>query len=153
MLLKCCTQYVSKFGKLNSGHKTGKCPFLFQSQWSTMPKNVHYPTIELISHASKVMLKILQARLQQCVNWQFPDVQAGFRKGRGTRGQIANFHQIREKTSEFQSFRKTSTSASLTMLRLLAVWLTRMYGNFERDGNIRPPCLSPKKPVFGSRNS
>ena len=48
------------------------------------------------------MLKILQARLQQCVNWQFPDVQAGFRKGRGTRGQIANFHQIREKTREFQ---------------------------------------------------
>ena len=68
-----------------------------------MPKNVHYHTIELISHASKVMLKIIQARLQHCVNWEFPDIQqAGFRKGRGTRGQIANFHWITEKTSEFQ---------------------------------------------------
>ena len=67
-----------------------------------MPKNVHYHTIELISHASKVMLKIIQARLQHYVNWEFPDIQAGFRKGRGTRGQIANFHWITEKTSEFQ---------------------------------------------------
>ena len=130
MLLKCCTQYVSKFGKLNSGHKTGKCPFLFQSQWSTMPKNVHYPTIELISHASKVMLKILQARLQQCVNWQFPDVQAGFRKGRGTRGQIANIHWITEKTRAFQ--KKTSTSASPTMLKPLTVWITANCGKFKR---------------------
>ena len=102
MLLKCCTQYVSKFGKLNSGHKTGKCPFLFQSQWSTMPKNVHYPTIELISHASKVMLKILQARLQQYVNWELPDVQAEFKKGRGTRDQIASIRCIIEKAREFQ---------------------------------------------------
>ena len=51
-----------------------------------------YGTIALISHASKIMLKILQARLQQCVNCELPDVQAGFRKGRGTRDQIANIH-------------------------------------------------------------
>ena len=57
----------------------------------------NYPTIALISHASKVMLKILQARLQQYVNHELPDVQAGFRKGRGTRDQIANIHQIIEK--------------------------------------------------------
>ena len=56
----------------------------------------------LISHASKVMLKILQARLQQYVNWELPEVQAGFRKGRGTRDQIANIHWIIEKTREFQ---------------------------------------------------
>ena len=62
----------------------------------------NYRTIELISHASKVVLKILQARLQQYVNCELPDVQAGFRKGRGTRDQIANIHWIIEKAREFQ---------------------------------------------------
>ena len=62
----------------------------------------NYRTIALISHASKVMLKILQARLQQYVNCELPDVQAGFRKGRGTRDQIANIHWIMEKVREFQ---------------------------------------------------
>ena len=68
--------------------------------------------IALISDASKVMLKILQARLQQYMNHVLPDVQAGFRKGRGTRDQIANIHWIIKKAREFQ---KTSTSALLTM--------------------------------------
>ena len=62
----------------------------------------NYRTIALISHTSKLMLKILQARLQQYVNQEFPDVQAGFRKGRGTRDQIANIHWIIEKAREFQ---------------------------------------------------
>ena len=62
----------------------------------------NYHTVALISHASKVMLKILQARLQQYMNCELPDVQAGFRKGRGTRDQIANIHWIREKAREFQ---------------------------------------------------
>ena len=62
----------------------------------------NYQTIALISHASKVILKILQARLQQYVNWERPDVQAGFRKDRGTRDQIANIHWIIEKAREFQ---------------------------------------------------
>ena len=66
------------------------------------PTNTHYHTIALISHASKVMLKILQARLQQYVNRELPDVQAGFRKGRGTRDQTANIHWIMEKAREFQ---------------------------------------------------
>ena len=65
-----------------------------------MPKNVQ--TTTFISHASKVMPKILQARLQQYVNRDLPGVQAGFRKGRGTRDQIANKHWIIEKTKEFQ---------------------------------------------------
>ena len=72
----------------------------------------NYHTIVLISHASKVMLKILQARLQQYVNCELPDVQAGFRKGRGTRDQIANICWIIKKQ---ESSRKTSTSALLTM--------------------------------------
>ena len=62
----------------------------------------HYRTIALISHASKVMLKIPQARLQQYMNCEFPDVQAGFRKGRGTRDQIANIQWITKKAKEFQ---------------------------------------------------
>ena len=62
----------------------------------------NYRTIALISHANKVMLKILQARLKQYVNCELPDVQAGFRKGRGTRDQIANIHWIIEKAREFQ---------------------------------------------------
>ena len=62
----------------------------------------NYHTIALISHASKLMLKIFQARLQQYVNHELPDVQAGFRKGRGTRDQIANIHWIMEKARAFQ---------------------------------------------------
>ena len=86
MLLKCCTQHVSKFGKFSSGHRTGKGQFSFQSQRRVMPKNVQITTlIALISQASKVMLKILQARFQQYVNQELPDVQVGFRKGRGAR--------------------------------------------------------------------
>ena len=59
-------------------------------------------TVALISHVGKVMLKILQARLQQYLNWELPDVQVGFRKGRGTRDQISNIHWIIEKAREFQ---------------------------------------------------
>ena len=80
-----------------------------------------YCTITLISHASKVMFKILQVRLQQYVNHELPDVQAGFRKGRGTRNQIANIHWIIEKQ---ENFRKTSISALLTMPQPLTVWIT-----------------------------
>ena len=86
----------------------------------------NYRTIALISHASKVVLKILQARLQQYVNRELPDVQAGFRKGRGTRGQIANIHWIMEK----ESSRKTSISALLTMPKPLTVWITINCGKF-----------------------
>ena len=80
---------------------------------SNAKKCSHYCTIAHISHASKEMLKILKARLQQYVNQQLPDVKAGLRKERGTRDQIANIHWIIEK----ENSRKTSTSASLTMLK------------------------------------
>ena len=87
----------------------------------------NYLTIALISHASKVMLKILQARVQQYMNRELPDVQAGFRKGRGTRDQIANIHWIIEKQ---ESSRKTSISALLTMPKPLIVWITINCGKF-----------------------
>ena len=80
----------------------------------------NYHTITLISHTSKVMFKILQARLQQYVNHELPDVQAGFRKGRGTRDQIAKVRWIMEKAREFQIL---SIFALLTMLKPLTVWI------------------------------
>ena len=74
------------------------------------------------------MLKILQIRFQQYVNWEFPDVQAGFRKGRGTRHQIVNIHWIIEKARQFQ--KKTSISVLLTTQKLLTMWITTNYGEF-----------------------
>ena len=103
MLWKCCTQYASKFGKFSSGHRTGKGQFSFQTQRKGKAKECsNYCTIALISHASKVMLKILQARLQQYVDHKLPDVQNGFRKGRETRNQTASICWIIKKTSEVQ---------------------------------------------------
>ena len=101
MLLKYCTQYVSKFGKFSSGHRTEKGQFSFQSKDNTKECS-SYSTIWLISHARKVLLKILQVRLQQCVNRELADVKAGFGKGGGTRAQIANICWIMEKAREFQ---------------------------------------------------
>ena len=80
--------------------------------------------IALISHASKVMLKILQVRLQQYMNWEIPDVQAGFRNGRGTRDQVARSQKKQENS------RKTSTSALLTMTKPLTVWIRTNCGKF-----------------------
>ena len=87
----------------------------------------NYHTIALISHASKVMFKIPHDRRQQYVNQELPDVQVGFRQGRGTRDQITNIIYIKEKAREFQ---KKSTSASLTTLRPLTMWITTNYGKF-----------------------
>ena len=126
MLWKCCAQYASKSGKLSSGHWK-------RSVFIPIPKKgnakdcSNYYTIALISHASKVMLKILQARFQQYVNRELPDVQAGFRKGRGNRDQIVNIHWIIEKQ---ESSRETSTSALLTMPKPLTLWITTNCGKF-----------------------
>ena len=87
----------------------------------------NYHTIAPISHTSKAMLKILQARLQQYMNCELPDVQAGFRKGKGTRVQMANTRWIIKRAREF---RKTSTYSLLTMPKLLTVWITTNCGKF-----------------------
>ena len=102
MLLKCCTQYASKFGKLGSGHRAGKGQFSFQSLRKATPKNAQATAQLHSSHTLVQMLKILQARPQQYVNHELPYVQADFRKGRGTRDQIANILWIIEKAREFQ---------------------------------------------------
>ena len=98
-----------------------------------MPKNGNakecsiYCTIALISHVSKVMLKILHSRLQQYMSHELPNVQAGFKKGRGTRDQIANIRWIIKKQ---KSSRKTSTSALLTMPKPLIMWISTNCGKF-----------------------
>ena len=89
----------------------------------------NYHTVSLISHASKLMLKILQARLQQYVNCELPDDQAGFRKGRGTRDQIANICWIIKKQ---ERSRKTSISALFTMPKPSTVWITMNCGKFQK---------------------
>ena len=92
-----------------------------------MPKNAQTTANALISHASKVMLKILQARLQQYVNHEIPDVQAGFRKGRGTRDQITNIRWIMEKAREFQ---KSIYFCFIDYAKPLTVWITINCGKF-----------------------
>ena len=152
MLWKCCTQYASKFGKVSSGHRTGKGQFSFQSQGKAMPKNAQITTEfhSCISHDSKIMLKILQARLQQYVNRELPDVQAGFRKGWGTRDQIANICWIIKKAREFQK------NIYFCYWLCQSLWLCgsqQTVENSERDGNIRPPDLPPEKSVCRSRHN
>ena len=99
---------------------------------------------------SKVMLKVLQARLQQYVNREFPDVRAGFRKGRGTRDQIANICWIIEKAKEFQ---KNICFCFIDCAQAFDYVDHSKLENSSRDGNTRPPYLSPEKPVCRSRSS
>ena len=112
---------------------------------------LNYCTIALISHASKVMLKILQARLQQCVNHELPDVQAGFTKGRGTRHQIANIHWIIEKSKELQK------NIYLCFTHYAKVFdcmdHNKLWENTSRDGNTRPLYLPPEKSVCRLRSN
>ena len=107
----------------------------------------NYSTMALISHASKVMLKILQARLQQYVNHELPDVLAGFRKGRGTRDQIANILWIIEKAREFQ---KNIYFCFLDYAKAFDCVDHNQLENSERDGNTRPPDLPLEKFVCRS---
>ena len=100
----------------HSNTKEGQCQRLFK-----------LPQIALISHSSKVMPKILQAMLQEYVKWKLPDIQAGFRKGRETRDQIANIGWIMEKATEFQ---KNIYFCFLDYAKPLTVWITRNCGKF-----------------------
>ena len=147
MLRKCCTQKPSKFEKLSSDHRTGKGQFSFKPQRKAMPKNAQSTEQLHSSHTSKVMLKILQARLQQYVNHELPDVQAGFRKGRGTRDQIANIRWIMEKAREFQ---KNIYFCFIDYAKAFDCVDHNKLENSERDGNTRPPNLPLEKSVCRS---
>ena len=150
MLWKCYTQYVSKFGKVSSGQRTAKVQFSFQFQKGNAKKCSNYCTIALISHTCKVMLKILQARCQQYMNRELSVVHTEFRKGRGTRDQIANICWIIKKAREFQEnihfcfidYAKSFDSEDHNKLE-----------NSERDGNTRPPDLPPEKSICRSRSN
>ena len=96
------------------------------------------------------MLKILQARLQQYVNHELPDVQDGFRKGRRTRDQIANIHWIIKKAKEFQ---KDNYFYFIDFAKPLLSGSQQTVGNFERDGNTRPPDLPLEKSICRSRSN
>ena len=127
MLLKCCTQHASKFGKTQQWPQDWK-----SSVFIPIPKKVNakecsnYHAIVLISHASKVILQILQARLQQYMNRKLPDVQAGFRKGRGTRDQITNIPWIIVKAKEFH---KKFYFCFINYVKAFD-WITANYGKF-----------------------
>ena len=107
----------------------------------------NYHTIALISHASKVMVRILQARLQQYLNRELPDVQSGFRKGRGTRDQIANIQWIIKMQ---ESSRKASISALLTMPKPLTVWITINCEKFCKSWEYQTTDLPLEKPICRS---
>ena len=150
MLWKSCTfticQHISKTQQWPQDWK--RSVFIPTPKKDNGKECSNYFTIALISHTSKVMLKILQARLQQYMSHEFTDVQAGFRKGRGTRDQIANISWIIKKSREFQ---KTSISALLNMPKPCVDH--NKLENSERDGNTRPPALPPEKSVCRSRNN
>ena len=150
MLLKHYTQYVSKFGKISSGHRTEKCRFSFQSQRRAMPKNVQ--TTAQFTHFTcqpgnaQNPLAILQPYVKQ----ELPDVQPGFRKGRGTRDQIANIHWIIEKAKEFQ---KNIYSCFIDYVKAFDCMDHNKLENSSRDGHTRPPDLPPEKSVYRSRSN
>ena len=110
----------------------------------------NYHTIALISHASKVMLRILQARVQQYMNCELPDLQAGFRKSRGNRNQIANICWIIKKAREFQ---KTICFCFIDHTEAFDCVDHNKLENSERDGNTKPPDLPPEKSVCRSRSN
>ena len=134
----------------NSAVATGLEKVIFwslgQSQRKVMPKNVQTTT-----YTSKVMLKILQARFQQYVNCEIPDVQAGVRKGRGTRDQIANIHWIIKKAREFHN---NIIFCFIGYTKAFDCVDNNKLENSSIDGNIRPTDLPPEKFVYRSgRNS
>ena len=130
VLWKCCSQYARKFGILSSVHRTGNVTFHSNPKERQCLCSKHHTTA-LISDASKVMLKVLQAKFQQYLNWKLPDVQAIFRKGREPEIKLPTSNGSSKKQ---ENSRKTSTSASLTMLKPLTVWITTNYGKFLETG-------------------
>ena len=110
----------------------------------------NYCTTALISHASQVMLKILQVRLQRDMNWELPDVPTGFRKGRGTRDQIANICWLIQKAREFQ---KNIYFCFIDYAKAFDCVGNNKLENSLRDGHIRSPYLPPEKSVCRSRSN
>ena len=138
MLWKCCTQYASKFGKLSSGHRTGKVSFIPIPKKSNTKECSNYSTIALISHGSKVMHKILQARLQQYMN--FLMFKLVLEKAEEPEIKLPTFAGSWKKQ---ESSRKTSVSALLTMPKPLTVWITINCGKFWKRWEYQTTWPAP----------
>ena len=145
MLSKCCTQYANKFGNSAVVQDWKRSVFIPIPKKGNAKECSIYHTVIRISHASKLMLKILQARLQQYVNHELPDVQAGFRKGRGTRDQISNIYWIIQKAREFQ---KNIYFCLIDHAKAFdCVDQNKLVENSSRDGDTRPPDLPLEKSI------
>ena len=133
----------------NSAVAAGLEKVSFHSNPSERPcqKCSNYHSIALTSNTSKVRLKILQARLQQYMNCELPDVQAGFRKGRGTRDQIANIQWNNKKAREFQ---KNIYFCYIDYTIAFDYVNQNKLENSSRGGNVRPPYMPPEKSVCRS---
>ena len=144
-MLKCCTQHVYTFGRLGSGHGTGKGQVSFQSQRRAVPKHVQ-TTSQL--HSFHMLARYCSKSfkpgfIQQHMNEELPGVQGGLRKGRGTRDQIASIHWIIEKAREFQK-------------NMCFIDCAKAFGcvdHSSRDGNTRSSYLLPEKSVCRSRSN
>ena len=147
MLLKCCSQYASKFGKLSSGHRTGKVQFSLQSQRKAMPKYVETTTQLHSSHTLQSNAQnspseasmVHELRTSRCTSW--------IRKDRGTRDQIANIRWIMEKAREFQ---KNIYFCIIDYAKAFDCVDHNKLENSERDGNPKPPDLPLKKSMCRS---
>ena len=151
MLWKCCNSIRQQIWKTQQWPQDWKrSVFIPITKKGNVKECTNYHKIALLSHANKVMLKILQARVQHYVNWELPDIQAGFRKGRGSRDQIADIHWIIKKARESQKH--------LHMLYWLcqSIWVCgsqETVGNSSREGNTRSTYVPPEKSVSRSRNN
>ena len=151
MLWKCCTQSASNWKTQQWPQDWKRSVFIPIPKKGNAKECSNHCKIALISHARKVMLKILQARLQQYMNHGLSDVQAGFRKGRGTRDQIANIRCIIKKST-----RVPENCLLLIYWLHQSLWLCgsqQTMKNSSRDGNTRPPYLPPEKSVCKSRTN
>ena len=147
MLLKCCTQYVSKFRKLISGHRTGSGQFSFQSQRRVMPKNVQN-SVQVCSFHMLARLCSKSFKLGFRSRWS-KNFQMDFKEAEEPEIKLSTFAGSWQKQG---SSRKTSTAASLTMLKTDCVDHNKLW-KITRDGSTRPHYLSPEKPVCGSRSN
>ena len=147
MLWKCYTHVPAIWKTQQWPQDCKRSVFIPISKKGNPKEYSNYHTIALISHASKVMLKILQARLQQYVNGELPDVQVGFRKGRGTRDQIANIRWIMENARELQ---KNIYFCFIDYAKAFDYVNHKKLENSERDGTTRPADLPLEKSVCRS---
>ena len=148
MQLKCYTPYVSKFEKLSSGHRSGKRSIFIPVLRVSAKECSNYCMVGIIPHVTRIILKILQVGLQRWTE-NFQMYKMCFKEADKLEIKLLSFIGSWRKQ---ESSRKTSTSASLTILKSLTVWITTKW-EILRDGNMRLPYPFPEKPLCGSRSN